>query len=322
MPTIFTVIATAITLFSFCTIVADVLPTSFDVYPYFEEQYPQRKVWRNLLPPVRLNNSALNACVRANEFYAPSMLRYPRSSSLMMGICDTLEIKVQFINRTDSSIVLIGENPHEWFAPRLYKTTMNIVSDAPVIDSTKLSYSVQACVDSLDPFNPQDTILPGNQSHVIAYNVWGLPEGVWVLALGTTSKTPGYLNVLYDGGVFEYRSPEDGQDTVNAWLALAERQKRCRDYSGALSWIEKVITVYPQSVPGWWSKANLHMWHGDSLLTFQAYDSAFKFFNNLTDPLLPDTTESVEPVERFYMRAVGPLMEFDYFIAQRDGFWK
>ncbi|MCB9357915.1 MAG: hypothetical protein H6506_02260 [Calditrichaeota bacterium] len=214
-----------------------------------------------------------------------------------------------------------GIDLHTWFAPRLHKTTANIVTGAPTFDSTDVSYDAQLCFDSLDLFNPPKTILAGNQSHVIAYDVWDLPEGVWVFSLAPTNKFPGDVSFVYDGMVFEYRLPEDGQDSVNAWLGLAERQKRCNDFDGAFDWIDRAIAINPHSVPAWWTKASYHFSNGDSLLCFQAYDSAFKFLDQELDPLLPDTTNSVEPVERLYMRALRPTMETDRYGAERYGFW-
>lgn len=305
------------------TLSGDVAPM-VEYFPgaIFANKHSNVYEWQTMLPRKAVENNKVNAMIRFENEDAITILNYPATTALIAGIHDTLMIEVQFLNRTDTNIVLTGENLHEWFAPRLYRTTMDIVNDVPVIDSIDMHYATETCVDSLDFFNPPDTILAGNQSHIIAYNVWGFPEGVWVLTLGTTSKTPEYLNVIYDGVAFEYRSPESGQDTVNAWLALAERQRNCRDYAGALDWIEKVVIEYPHSVPGWWTKASLHTWHGDSLLAFQAFDSTFKFLDEKLDPLLPDTTGSVEHYERLYMRALRLELEFFKYGAVHYGFWK
>lgn len=301
-----------------------------DMFPYVEydpsmvvsETNFALNTWESQLLVQGLSLAKLNAVVRYVYPYSTDFAHYPRATTMIAGICDTNFISIQFVNMTDSIYVLPGDDVYEWFQPLLHKPDMNIVNDAPVADSSILRFAARPCTEFLDPFNPPDTILAKNQSHEIAFDVWNIPEGVWVLSIGTTSKTPDYVNLISDGGTFEYRQPLDGQDTVNAYIAACFRSLDCRDFSDAEYWLDKALSTYPTSVPAWWSKASFHCAHGDSLFAFQAYDSAKYYYDNKLDPLLPDTTGSVKPVERLYMRAVGPILEFDRSGAEQNGIWK
>jgi hypothetical protein len=282
---------------------------------------PHASVWMSYLPPFSLSDSLLNTTVICEPVFSRGLLGYPERSGFVKGIADTVSIVVQFNNRSDTPYVISGTNPEDWFAPQLHRTTMNIVKDAPVVDSTELHYVPRLWLGILGQTSMPDTLYPNSPPVQLVYDVSNIPLGVWVLSLASTNKTPSSINLNYGGCVVDCRYAADERDTINAWLALADRSFNLRNIEGSLYWIDKALEMNPNSVPAWWMLAIYHMNKEDSSGTVVSIDSALSKLTSKSDPLLPDTTSQVLPLEREYMRALPYyLQEFKEGVS-REGYW-
>lgn len=140
-------------------------------------------------------------------------------------------------------------------------------------------------------------------------NVWDIPLGQWVLSANLTENAPNDIEFLVVGAEFTLIEAKDGQDSINALLGCGERAFFDRNYVDAAKWAEEALDDYPNSGPAWWNRALYYMYAGDSILTVQSFDSAKKYYSASLDPRLPDTTKTVAPVERLYMRFALPEIE-------------
>lgn len=153
---------------------------------------PLASVWQKFLPPFSLSDSKLNAIVKCDPVYSRGLHGYPRSTGMMKGICDTVTIAVQLTIRGATPYVLNGNSPSDWFAPRLYSTTSDIIHDAPAVDSVDLGYRQRGWLGLSGLTTMPDTLNSDAPSIQLLYDVWDIPEGLWVLTVGTTSKTPNW----------------------------------------------------------------------------------------------------------------------------------
>ncbi len=238
---------------------------------------------------------------------------YPRPSNLCKGLNDTLVLQIKFMNHSYHD-VFWEKNPEIWVAPRLFNIYSNIATDSPSIDSTELSYSVRRWVwlGRTLAQAPPDSFPAKRFEYTMYLNVWGFPEGQWVLSAGLTENAPTNINVLESGMEFTYFTAQDAQDSVNAYIGCAQRAMIEHDYNKAITWVDEALGYFPKSVPAWWERGNLLFDSGDSLQGVAAMDSALFYLDGFKDPLLPDTTKEIEPIERLFIRYLAKRLLEDH----------
>lgn len=286
---------------------ADVSFQEFSLVRYFGE-LTYRHGWRNFRQ-VNLPADG-EFTVTTIPAYKPIFEEeYPRSSCLIAGMNDTLTLRVQFVNKSDSVVTWSAKTPDTWVAPRLFDTKSDFNNDAPAVDSSDLEYSVRFWTHRDRKLSSPDSIPKGDKGLILYVNVWGIPEGDWVLSSALTNNAPEGIVYQVDGMEFSYAGPIDAQDSVNAWLGCAHRAFLDHNYIAAIAWTDTALSIFPHSGPAWWKRAICQMFSGDSIATVQAFDSALYFFDGPRDALLPDTTKEVAPVDRLYMRAARPSIQ-------------
>lgn len=228
---------------------------------------------------------------------------YPRPSNMCKGINDTLVLQIRYINKSPDKTGW-EKNPESWVAPRLFNIWSNIETDVPTVDSTELNYSVRRWVwhGRTLAQAPPDSFPENSYEYTMFMSVWGVPLGHWVLSAGLTENSPANTNMLESGMEFIYYTPVDGQDSVNAYIGCAQRAKVDYDFGTALSWVDSALVYYSKSVPAWWERGSIYFSLGDSIKGGEALDSALYYFDGLRDPLLPDTTKDITPIERQFVR--------------------
>jgi len=242
---------------------------------------------------------------------------YPRPTNLCVGLNDTLVLELKLMNRSYETIIL-DKNPEAWIAPRLFDINTNIEFGVPAIDSTELQYNVRRWVwrGRTLPDAPPDSLTARKYEYNLYLNVWGFPEGQWVLSAGVTEHAIERTNVLETGMEFQYYPAKDAQDSVNAFIGCAERAMLEYDFNAAQEWVKAALDHHPYSVPAWWERAALYVAAGDSLAAVQAFDSALYYLAEFKDPLLPDTTKQVSPIERQFMRYISERIPEDLYFFQ------
>ncbi len=283
-------------------IVAELVDNQFQSHVLIFALQEQSHAWFALQEYDQPRDSALNVLIMSA--YSPVHERnYPRESNLCIGLNDTLVLEFKFMNLSNSAFTW-DKNPDLWFAPRLHEVRSSIMDDAPAVDSTALGYSIRrwSFREGASPVVPPDSFLAKQFEYSMFMNVWNIPAGQWVISANLTEYAPQDIHIVVSGMEFLYDVPTDGQDSVNAYIGCSQRLLLEKNFLSALTWVDSAIVKFPMSVPAWWEKGIVQLESGDTVKAMESLDSAIYYLEEKKDLLLPDTSLSIKPVERLWMR--------------------
>ena len=125
----------------------------------------------------------------------------------------------------------------------------------------------------------------------VKLDIWKLPTGRFQLCVLPTDKVPKELMAGPSGDVIEFYPARDLADSCNGYAGCYSRATEDGDFSAAMTWVGKIMSINPKSVPGWWLKASNALDVQDTATAKAAYDSAIVFLNTGADPAMPDSTK-------------------------------
>jgi len=232
-------------------------------------------------------------------------LGYPMRPSAIVGLNDTLQLNIQFYNRTDKPYIVRDIKPEEWFKPAVFDITANIFEANPFLDDKQLSYRVRGWYHSWTGkrIPAPDTLAPHSEIYGLDIDVWGVPQGFWWLIALPTDSVPEDFYARTEGSIYEYREAVDIRDTVNALEACYHRALYDDNLEAAMAWTDSILKYNPESVPGWWLKACTFHDLGKKEDANAAYDSAIYNLDKNLDRALPDSTKrSLHEAEKQWLR--------------------
>lgn len=236
---------------------------------------------------------------------------YPYHRSLIAGLNDTLQASVVINNRADEPFPLAGTKYEQWYAPCVY-TLSAVPGFPPLRDSTELGYRIRGWYSGAKKAAKPDTIPPHNDWYSLVMDIWNLPEGLNQVCLLPTESVPKDIRAMAEGYVFQYYPPQSLADTINAYEGCFWRAYYDKNFVGAGKWVDKILSLNPTAVPGWWLKADLELQRKDTAASKEALDKALAYFNAGADPAMPDSTKRpLTLAEEDYRGHVQVMLNYD-----------
>ncbi len=242
---------------------------------------------------------------------------YPMRGALFVGLNDTFQVAISLKNRTATDYPVALYSPQNWFVPRVYRPGVQANDASLWRDSTDLEYRMRGWwkwgVHWWRKTGAPSKILASADGEIaIAMDIWGLPEGVWCLCMDTTASIPADFIGLPFGYNYEYREALNLADSTNAYEGCFWRMVRDSNYAAALDWTSEILSINPNSVPGWWLRAYYYaICATDTQFAIEAYDKALVALNDGLDPAMPDSTErTLFEAEYDYVLWCKQYMEF------------
>lgn len=218
---------------------------------------------------------------------------YPLRPATFIGINDTVQISIRFINPTDTVYSLVNQSVEAWWVPSVFHVDSNFKESEPEQSKTELGYRIRRWQqgDSLIS-RPKD--LPSQSDDIeMIIDVWNMRSGFWHIAAMATDSIPREFCGQSALGLYEYLQPKDQRDSVNAWEAVFWRAIDDENLQGALTWAkDSVLSVHSTSVPGWRLLGYAYQAQGDSLAALSAYRKALALLQDGLDPWIPDSNLS------------------------------
>jgi len=260
------------------------LPSSFMENQYESAYYAQMRV-KNAI-------SATSSVI----FPAEPGGGYPGHTANVQGLSDTIKIVVELANYTGSPISLSGISAQNWFAPVLYDVNANVYTAPPLAEGSQVNYMFKRWEGVMgNPLTPPTELDLYENTPVLVYYLWNPPrKGPLRVVMNKTSNAPSNLYSLYGFGNVFYSITTSGaviEDTINAYLACADRAWRGGDYSVGIYWANQILNLNPQSLVGYRLLNRIYEEMGDSLNQLATYDSLFAIMDRNGDPLVPPQAE-------------------------------
>ena len=222
---------------------------------------------------------------------------YPFHSGHVIGISDTVALIVRFKNYNTEPYDISTMQPETWFTPLLYRYNDNPRKSHPITDTSHFNVSFRYWENGVIERVTKPQAIPSSFSstatgYALVYYVWNLPVGRnRLLMKATTSAPPGFRTLISNRAAVWVTKPTDLGDTLNAYGACFWRAFDADDYTGALVWVDSMLTHNQYSIPGYLLKAYAHSDLGDSLAKVTALDSAIAIAERYGDPVVPDTSK-------------------------------
>jgi hypothetical protein len=236
-------------------------------------------------------DSLITSQVGINWATAYPVYGYPLVPSLVVGLNDTIQFVVTFVNNSNDPYPIDSEAAEGWWGPQVFALDSSIQLNEPTVDSTDLSYRVRNWTYRWKVTDRPDTIPALNSRYRMVIDVWDLPEGNWRLELIANDSVPADFGALSSGARYEYYQPDDLRDSVNAWEACYWRMWDDGDTAGRKAWIDTMLFYHPKCIPAWRMRSAYYRDQGDSLEEVTSYDKALQYLNNGEDHAAPDSTQ-------------------------------
>jgi hypothetical protein len=219
---------------------------------------------------------------------------YPYHNSLISGINDTLDVLINFYNPPvpENEYDLSGKKEEQWFAPQTYQTYVTSLGGQALVDSIHLGYRMRGWSNGWHKAaRPTRLKAEDYGAFYVRFDVWKLPPGRFQLCVLPTDKIPPDLHAGVAGTMVEFYPAHDLADSCNGYEGCYWRAEEDSDFTTAKSWVGKILTINPKSVPGWWLKASNALEMQDTATAKSAYDTAINYLNTAADPAMPDSTK-------------------------------
>jgi hypothetical protein len=217
---------------------------------------------------------------------------YPYHKALIEGLNDTLTVIIALNNRSDTDYDLTNKKYDQWFAPQVYQMWVPDSGGPAFRDSTELKYRVRGWYTNRMRIATPTKIPARSPYYSFRLDIWNLPsEGRYQICILPTQNVASDFTATTNGYVFEYYPAQSLADSINAYEACFWRAYEDNDSTACSQWTNKILTINPKSVVGWWLVAFRSTVSGDTTGTKQALDKAIGYFYASTDPCMPDSTE-------------------------------
>lgn len=236
---------------------------------------------------------------------------YPHHYILIKGVNDTLQATISFNNWKEKDYVVTGLDYENWFAPVVYPLSADTGS-IPFRDSQELGYRIRGWYGGWRKLPTLDTIPARSDRYKLMMDIWDLPEGRFQLCVIPTGKIPAGMGGMSNGAVFQFYPAQSLADSSNGYEGNFWRALLDGDYPAASIWADKILSINPASVPGWWLKAAYAIHVQDTSAAITAFDNAITYFNSGADPAMPDSTKrALTSHERNYLEHVQVMLNYN-----------
>lgn len=252
----------------------------FDSYAWIQD-YPMGYTSRH--PQKSSFSDAYNM-----NMSAPTM--YPRRVGNYVGINDTLEVGVRFVNADTIPLVIKDHSVEAWVEPYVYQIGEKIESSYPLAGPPSVKWRVRYWRMPDGTHARPDTLF-SKKNYIMKLDVWDLPEGKYQLAIMGTDSVPNWFDVMPRSDFYHMLPAKSMADSINAWATIFERVMADGNLEDAKSWLELILSYNSLSTVGFYESAQYYWQNDDSASTVANFDATLDRLDNWDDPALPDTTD-------------------------------
>lgn len=222
------------------------------------------------------------------------IMGYPYHTGSVVGVSDTIIVRVGLINRDSTAFSLTSYEPDGWFQPIGWEYSMNPTIFSATLDTSVIQYAFQGYYDGFR-YNSKPSSLPdkGFQAGcMLDYKIWNLPAGKYRILMTATSSIISDVTVLINYVTPTWIDhPSSLADTLNAYANCYWRSFNAKNYTVAASWCDTMLNYNPFSVSAYLYKSKVYSYQAlnDSLIDVSALDSTIAIMERYGDPALGDT---------------------------------
>ncbi len=228
---------------------------------------------------------------------------YPYHYGTVVGINDTIKVRVYFDNRSSSDFSLGSQSPESWFYPVLYDPFVDIFQEKELADTSAFSYRFERWIDmknSLTITKPDTIFSRALHENVhpsgMILSIWGVNPGHFRVILKSTINLPTGVKLILDNpnNQFTMSTARDTLDTLNAYSNIAINALLRREFTLFNNYVTDMFDMNSKCLPGWALRYAGYMAQGDSLNAQSAIDSLQNNADNKLDPFIPDTSHATK----------------------------